>query len=100
MASSFGFMKPLSKIAKPVLLPAATASLAYAGYFGRGAFVDYLVRFVTGPGRNSRLVALALVLINWKSLPLAWTVRRFQPICLWAPCLLGFCEKPGLRCAS
>ncbi|KAK8073476.1 hypothetical protein PG994_004375 [Apiospora phragmitis] len=75
MASSFGFMKPLSKIAKPVLLPAATASIAYATYNGRQAFVDYLVRFVTGPGRNSRLVAMALVLINWKSLPLAWTVR-------------------------
>ncbi|KAK8024415.1 capsule polysaccharide biosynthesis [Apiospora rasikravindrae] len=75
MASSFGFMKPLSKIAKPVLLPAATASLAYGTYHGRQAVVDYLVRFLTGPGRTSRLIAVVLVLINWKSLPLAWTVR-------------------------
>ncbi|KAK8102491.1 hypothetical protein PG984_015637 [Apiospora sp. TS-2023a] len=74
MASSFGFMKPLSKI-KPVLLPAATVSLAYGTYHGRKAIVDSLVRFVTGPGRTSRLIALVLVLLNWKSLPFAWTVR-------------------------
>lgn len=79
MASSFGFMKPLSKIAKPVLLPAATASLAYGVYNGRGAMIDYILAFVTGPGRNSRLLALALVLYNWKSLPFMWTVREDRP---------------------
>lgn len=75
MASSFGLMKPLSKM-KPVLLPAATVSLAYGTYHGRKVLVDSLVRFVTGPGRTSRLIALVLLLINWKSLPLAWSVRH------------------------
>lgn len=76
MASSFNLLKPLSKMAKPVLLPVATASLAYGVYNGRGAMIDYILAFVTGPGRNSRLLALAIVLYNWKSLPFMWTVRH------------------------
>ena len=80
MASSFGFMGPLSKIAKPVLLPVATASLAYGAYNGRGAMIDYILAFATGPGRNSRLLALAIVLFNWKSLPFMWTVRDPRPL--------------------
>ena len=30
--------------------------------------------FVTGPGRVARILLLLAVVLNWKSLPFAWTV--------------------------
>lgn len=30
--------------------------------------------FVTGPGRTSRILLLIAIVLNWKSLPFAWTV--------------------------
>ncbi|KAH8671607.1 capsule polysaccharide biosynthesis protein [Xylariales sp. PMI_506] len=78
MVSSAAYAKPLSQIAKPVLLPASLAALSYAIYHGRESVVDFVVRFCTGPGSKSRIVALVVVLWNWKSLPLAWTVRIFN----------------------
>jgi hypothetical protein len=76
MVSSAAYARPISKIAKPVLLPASIAAIAYAAYDGRiNGVVDLAKRFATGPGSKSRIFALLMVLVNWKSLPLAWTVR-------------------------
>ena len=60
----------------PVFLPASAAALAYAGH--RALYVDWrvwLINFLTGPGRTSRILLVFFVLLNWKSLPLGWTVR-------------------------
>lgn len=43
-------------------------------------FRDLLVRTFTGPGRNSRIAIIALVLANVKSLPFVWTIRVFKAI--------------------
>ncbi|KAI1820181.1 capsule polysaccharide biosynthesis protein [Xylaria intraflava] len=71
MASAAGF-SGIVRIAGPILLPA----VAYGLYKGNvGAMVE---AYFTGPGRTSRIVALVVVLANWKSLPLAWTFRIFN----------------------
>ncbi|KAI1163048.1 capsule polysaccharide biosynthesis protein [Nemania serpens] len=72
MASSAGFLNLVTRIAGPVLLPA----IAYGAYKWNAAAA--LEAFFTGPGRTSRIVALTVVLVNWKSLPLAWTFRIFN----------------------
>ncbi|KAI1085195.1 capsule polysaccharide biosynthesis protein [Whalleya microplaca] len=69
MASSAGAAHRLVRVAGPVLLPA----IAYGAY--KGNALGALEAFFTGPGRTSRIVALVVVLVNWKSLPFAWTVR-------------------------
>ncbi|KAI1840758.1 hypothetical protein JX265_012957 [Neoarthrinium moseri] len=78
MVSSAAYAKPLSRFAKPVLLPASIAAIAYAAYTGRANGAELARKFFTGPGSKSRMVALLMVLVNWKSLPLAWTVRIFN----------------------
>ncbi|KAL2021833.1 hypothetical protein VTK56DRAFT_6607 [Thermocarpiscus australiensis] len=63
----------------PVFVPMSAAALAYAGH--RALYVDWrmvLTRFLTGPGRTSRILLVFFLLLNWKSLPLAWTVRIFH----------------------
>lgn len=74
MVSSAAYAKPISKIAKPVLLPLSVAALAWAAYNGQAHGVDFAKKFFTGPGSKSRIFALLMVVVNWKSLPLAWTV--------------------------
>ncbi|KAK3358847.1 hypothetical protein B0T25DRAFT_77558 [Lasiosphaeria hispida] len=63
----------------PVFVPASAAAVAYAGH--RALYVDwrlFLRNFLTGPGRTSRTLLVLFLLTNWKSLPLAWTVRVFH----------------------
>lgn len=74
MASAAGAASKVAKFAGPVVVPA----FAYAVYKGRDNAVSFVHKFLTGPGRNSRIIALAIVLLNWKSLPLAWTTRVFN----------------------
>lgn len=79
MVSSAAYARPISKIAKPVILPGSIAAIAYAAYNGKiNGAIDLAKRFATGPGSKSRIFALLMVLVNWKSLPLAWTVRIFN----------------------
>lgn len=59
----------------PVFLPASAAAIAYAGH--RALYLDWrtlLMQFLTGPGRTSRILLMFFLVLNWKSLPLAWTV--------------------------
>jgi hypothetical protein len=81
----------------PVFLPMSAAAIAYAGH--RALYVDWrmvLTHFLTGPGRTSRILLLFFLVLNWKSLPLAWTVRT--------PSLrLGnhiFSQAPWLTCLA
>lgn len=63
----------------PVFIPAATAGLVYAGH--RATYLNWraiLTEFLTGPGRTSRILLLLFLGLNWKSLPLGWTVRIFH----------------------
>ncbi|KAI1496344.1 capsule polysaccharide biosynthesis protein [Biscogniauxia marginata] len=69
MASAAGTVNRVLRIAGPALVPA----IAYGVY--KGNALRAVEAFFTGPGRNSRIVALVVVLVNWKSLPFAWTVR-------------------------
>lgn len=75
MGSSAAYAKPLAAIAKPVLLPASIAAIAYGAYHGRKDIVEFALKFFTGPGNKSRIFALVMAVVNWKSLPLMWTVR-------------------------
>ncbi|KAI3326846.1 capsule polysaccharide biosynthesis protein [Xylariaceae sp. AK1471] len=74
MASSAGSLSRFTKIAGPALLPA----IAYGAYNFRKGAAGAIEAFFTGPGRTSRIIALVVVLVNWKSLPLAWTYRIFN----------------------
>ncbi|KAI1370477.1 capsule polysaccharide biosynthesis protein [Hypoxylon crocopeplum] len=69
MASSAATANKVLRVAGPVLLPA----IAYGAY--KVNAVRLLESFFTGPGRTSRVIALVVVLVNWKSLPFAWTFR-------------------------
>ncbi|KAK4243525.1 hypothetical protein C7999DRAFT_18131 [Corynascus novoguineensis] len=63
----------------PVFMPMSAAAIAYAGH--RALYVDWrtvLTHFLTGPGRTSRILLVFFLALNWKSLPLAWTVRIFH----------------------
>lgn len=62
----------------PVFLPMSAAVIAYTGH--RALYVDWrllLTQFLTGPGRTSRILLALFLVLNWKSLPLAWTVRNY-----------------------
>lgn len=72
MASSAGKLKTWAVAAAPVFASAA----AYAAYQLDAAAA--VKTFFTGPGSYSRIVALSVVLWNWKSLPFAWTVSRIS----------------------
>ncbi|KAK3325913.1 hypothetical protein B0H66DRAFT_573616 [Apodospora peruviana] len=63
----------------PVFIPAGAAAVAYAGH--RAMYVDWRMwatHFLTAPGWKSRILLLLFLILNWKSLPLAWTVRIFH----------------------
>ncbi|KAI1133320.1 capsule polysaccharide biosynthesis protein [Nemania abortiva] len=72
MASSAGSLTWLTRITGPALLPA----IAYGAY--KSNVTGAVEAFFTGPGRTSRIVALAVVLFNWKSFPLVWTFRIYN----------------------
>ncbi|CAK7272108.1 hypothetical protein SEPCBS57363_004966 [Sporothrix epigloea] len=80
MASSVAYLAKLSVIV-PAIGVATAASAAYAGpaVLKRltGDVQAWLIRFLTGPGRNSRLLLVLFMASNWKSVPLAWTTRIF-----------------------
>ncbi|KAI0402504.1 capsule polysaccharide biosynthesis protein [Xylaria palmicola] len=72
MASSAGSFSPMTRVAGWALVP----TIAYGAYkCNAGRLIE---AFFTGPGRTSRIIALAVVLWNWKSLPLVWTFRVFS----------------------
>ncbi|ORY69080.1 capsule polysaccharide biosynthesis protein [Pseudomassariella vexata] len=73
MASSAGWAQLLQ-----VSIPASIASLVYGLFKSKTEAQAVALSFFTGPGKTSRIVALVVVLVNWKSLPLAWTVRVFN----------------------
>lgn len=61
----------------PVVSVAGIASAVFAGRRAmRVDWKDFTVRFFTGPGRISRILLLIYVLLNTKSLPGVWTVRK------------------------
>jgi hypothetical protein len=74
MGSSAGYAKPLSKIAKPILLPMSLAAVVYAAFHGRKNAAELAIQFFTGPGHKTRIFALVVAVVNWKSLPFVWTV--------------------------
>ena len=74
MASAAGAISRAARVAGPALVPA----ILYGAY--KQNVVAAIEAFFTGPGRASRIVALVVVLWNWKSLPLAWTVCTLSTI--------------------
>ncbi|KAJ4396621.1 hypothetical protein N0V93_000842 [Gnomoniopsis smithogilvyi] len=59
------------------ILPISVGSAAVAGGLSL-AHVDWkrvILKFVTGPGRTSRILLAVFVVTNWKSMPLMWTYR-------------------------
>ncbi len=63
----------------PLFSTVAAASAGYAAYalLARGDLRGWLLRFLTGPGRTSRLLLLLFMALNLKSMPLVWTMRVF-----------------------
>ncbi|OAQ90388.1 capsule polysaccharide biosynthesis protein [Purpureocillium lilacinum] len=61
-----------------VLTPLAVGSAGYAAY--RINWAVAVRKFLTGPGRSSRILLLLFVAFNWKNLPFAWTYRVFYAI--------------------
>lgn len=60
----------------PAGLSTAAVGTAFAGY--RAMSIDWSKaarEFLTGPGRTSRILLMLFVLLNWKSMPLMWSVR-------------------------
>jgi hypothetical protein len=64
----------LRGIWRPVLLPGFIVAIGYGGYQYQAEGLAYLKEFFLGPGRVTRVSLLAWCIINWKSLPLVWTV--------------------------
>ncbi|KAK5628899.1 hypothetical protein RRF57_004614 [Xylaria bambusicola] len=69
MASAAGAITRVARVAGP----AVVSAILYGAY--KQNAMAAIEAFFTGPGRTSRIVALVVVLWNWKSLPLAWTYR-------------------------
>ncbi|RYP40458.1 hypothetical protein DL767_001694 [Monosporascus sp. MG133] len=69
MASSAGTTRRVLRVALPALIPA----VAYTAY--KFDLARAIKAFFTGSGKYSRIAILTLLLWNWKSLPLAWTIR-------------------------
>ncbi|CAK7226842.1 hypothetical protein SBRCBS47491_006365 [Sporothrix bragantina] len=80
MASSAKHLTNMSVVV-PVFSIAAALSAAYAGHSvlarHNGDVQAWLIRFLTGPGRTSRLLLLFFMAFNFKSLPFVWTARIF-----------------------
>jgi hypothetical protein len=72
MASAIGKFGKLF----PVLLPAGAAAAVYTGHrVLQSDWQRWLYNFVSGPGRTRRILLVIFVILNWKSMPLGWTVR-------------------------
>ncbi|CAK7241247.1 MAG: hypothetical protein STHCBS139747_002707 [Sporothrix thermara] len=80
MSSSLARVFNMS-VVLPMFSVAAAASAAYAGravlVHSNGDVQAWAIRFLTGPGRTSRLLLVLLLALNVKSLPFAWTARVF-----------------------
>ncbi|KIH91123.1 hypothetical protein SPBR_01848 [Sporothrix brasiliensis 5110] len=81
MASAAGSSLTNMSVVVPVFSVAGAASAAWAvrAVLARhdGDVRAWAVRFLTGPGRTSRLLLLLFMALNLKSLPFAWTARIF-----------------------
>jgi hypothetical protein len=51
-----------------------TAAVILAGYKNKDQLIKAVVRFATAPGAYSRVLALLVVLANFKNFPLVWHV--------------------------
>lgn len=71
MASAVGRAGGMSLVA-PMFMPITAAAVAYVAWKVRWRVVAE--RFFTGKGWNSRILLLVFVVLNWKSMPFAWTV--------------------------
>lgn len=58
---------------------ATAASAVYAGHslVSRGDLQSLALRFLTGPGRTSRILLTLFVAFNLKNMPFVWTLRIF-----------------------
>jgi hypothetical protein len=64
----------------PVLVPAAAAGAIYGGRrIFQSGWQSWLHNFIAGPGRTSRILLILFIALNWKSMPLGWTVRPLPP---------------------
>ncbi|UKZ97161.1 uncharacterized protein TrAFT101_011927 [Trichoderma asperellum] len=70
----------LSRNLRPIFLQVAVFSLAYGGYIMWDKAVELVSWFLSGPGRNSRIIALFMLILNWKSVPFVWTFRVFSAL--------------------
>ncbi|KAK1825815.1 hypothetical protein QBC39DRAFT_377072 [Podospora conica] len=60
----------------PIGMSTTLAGLAYAGHWAlHFDWKSWLEEFISGPGRNSRILLVLFLVLNWKSLPLGWTFR-------------------------
>ncbi|KAI0994684.1 hypothetical protein K3495_g13497 [Podosphaera aphanis] len=56
------------------------SSLVITAIISRLRFLRYVLRFFTGPGRYSRLLATAVIIANVKTLPFIWHMRVWSAI--------------------
>ncbi|KAL1890042.1 hypothetical protein Sste5346_008477 [Sporothrix stenoceras] len=81
MASAAGSSLTNMSVVVPVFSLAGAASAAWAAHTvlarHNGDIRDWAIRFLTGPGRTSRLLLLLFMALNLKSLPFVWTARIF-----------------------
>lgn len=65
----------------PVFVPLGVVGVGYAGHSMLHInWTSVMTNFFTGPGRLSRILLLFFVLINYKTMPLAWTARVFGAV--------------------
>lgn len=78
MASSAAAQKALGAVLRsPLLVPLLTGTTGFAAW--KYDWSRQVRAFVTGPGRLTRILLLLSILLNWKSLPFAWTVSLTFP---------------------
>lgn len=76
MVSAIGIAQALSRVPKLILLPVVALPLILGGYAVRDTAPEYVAWYFGGPGCYSRIILLLILVINWKSMPLAWTVSK------------------------
>ncbi|KAF2219201.1 capsule polysaccharide biosynthesis protein [Elsinoe ampelina] len=65
--------RPAEQVATLAVPAAIISALGYGAY--RTRLLALLSQYLSQPGRKSRVFALLLLIVNWKSLPFAWTFR-------------------------
>ena len=71
MASASTFQSVLRQVlGSPLTIPSIFGGIAFVAYKNQ----DALISFVTGPGSLTRILLLLSAVINWKALPLGWSV--------------------------